>query len=937
MIWLRAATAARGSASLIAIAMAALPAVASAQEADPSADAATGEVTDDGGTPEIIVTGFRKSLDAALNVKRDAIAAVDAIVAEDIAKFPDQNLAESLQRIPGVAISREGGEGNQITVRGLGGEYTKVTLNGLETVAAATVNRGRGFDFNIFASDLFRSLVVHKTAEANLDEGSLGAVVDLNTGNPLSYKDGLTLVGSAKVQYNDLNDNVGPRVAALLAWKDPGGVWAASVSAAYAKYKTLEAGNNTVRWQQARFNSVNGTPCFTQNRSGGTYVPSAACNDVALAFHPRIPRYGQIEFERERLGLTGSFEIKPFDGTDININALYAKYTEDRREKYAEVLFRGNERGIDVLNPVIDSTTNNLVSGTFNNAWVRIEDYYRQSKNSFYQFSGSIDQEFSDTFKATLIGGISRSEADVPFETTIIFDDRDMNGYSYDYSQDSRAPKLTFADSITDPSSFQFAEFRDRPSNVVNDYKTVKLNTQWDAAEGFTILAGGIFREFNFDSRAGSRDSTYCAAFACAPGTYGMTVTPDMTETYTLPNVGNVPAGTTTSFVVPNLGYVADMIDLYGRPLNRSAGDTRSVRERTTGGYLQFNIKGDLLGLEYAANAGIRYVHTSQRSIGINNAQTIGVSRSYDDWLPSVNLAVYPTSKLIVRGAIAKVMRRPGLGTLSPGGSVDGFNYRVSFGNPQLDPTRATTYDLSVEWYFARESLISVALFKKDIESFPIGQTIIGTYASTGLPLSLIIPSSPAAADPEGQPWQIATTINGPGASIKGVEVGLQLPFTFLPAPLDGFGFTGNVTYVDSKTRYSLFGAATNPTPMQPLTFPVLTEVQVTERLLGLSKWSANATLYYEKDKLAVRSSLAYRSGYLDTTGGNGNVFDGFHGTVFLDASVSYQFTDWLQVRVDGNNLLDTYQNSFTDQDADRNYSYQHTGRVIQLGARVTF
>jgi TonB-dependent receptor len=228
-------------------------------------------------------------------------------------------------------------------------------------------------------------------------------------------------------------------------------------------------------------------------------------------------------------------------------------------------------------------------------------------------------------------------------------------------------------------------------------------------------------------------------------------------------------------------------------------------------------------------------------------------------------------------------MRRPGLGTLTPGGSVDGFNYRVSFGNPNLDPTRATTYDLSFEWYFARESLLSVALFKKDFESFLISQTIIGSYASTDLPLSLIIPSSPAAANPEGQPWQIATTINGPGASIKGVEVGLQLPFTFLPSGLDGFGFTGNVTYVKSDTVYDLQGPATNPLRAS---FPDLTRTSRQERLLGLSTWSANGTLYYEKDKFSARGSLAYRSGYLDTTGGNGNLFDGFHGTIYLDASI---------------------------------------------------
>ncbi|MGN6374509.1 MAG: TonB-dependent receptor plug domain-containing protein, partial [Sphingomonas sp.] len=162
----------------------------------------------------IVVTGFRESLSSALAMKRDATSEVDAIVAQDIANFPDQNLAESLQRIPGIAISREGGEGREITVRGLGSGYTTERLNGMETIATSAgdggPNRGRDFDYNIFASDLFRSLVVHKTNEAQLDEGSLGAVVDLNTGDPMSFKSGITFVGSAKAQYNDLNHNRGP-------------------------------------------------------------------------------------------------------------------------------------------------------------------------------------------------------------------------------------------------------------------------------------------------------------------------------------------------------------------------------------------------------------------------------------------------------------------------------------------------------------------------------------------------------------------------------------------------------------------------------------------------------------------------------------------------------------------------------------------------------
>ena len=190
----------------------AMPHAVFAQDADPAPAATVG--AEDTPTEAIIVTGYRKSLEAALSVKRDSVSAVDAVVAEDMAKFPDQNLAESLQRIPGISIQRDGGEGRAITVRGLGAQFTRVRVNGLETIATssdgASANRDRAFDFNVFASELFSSLVVHKTAEASLDEGSLGAVVDLNTGNPLSGKTGISAVLNVQGSYNDLSKNVGP-------------------------------------------------------------------------------------------------------------------------------------------------------------------------------------------------------------------------------------------------------------------------------------------------------------------------------------------------------------------------------------------------------------------------------------------------------------------------------------------------------------------------------------------------------------------------------------------------------------------------------------------------------------------------------------------------------------------------------------------------------
>lgn len=358
--------------SLIAVAGA-----AHAQDAPAPAEPAQ---TADDAEGEIVVTGFRASLNAALNVKRTSVGAVDAIVAEDIAKFPDQNLAESLQRIPGIAIQRDGGEGRAITVRGLGAQFTRVRVNGLETVTTssdgASANRDRSFDFNVFASELFSSIVVHKTASADLDEGSLGAVVDLNTGNPLAGKTGVTIAASAVANYNDLSKTVGPRFAGLIGWKSPDGTLGASVSAAYQDTRTKEIGNNTVRWAQARFDSVDGTRCWTAPNRGGTYIASAACDRAALSFHPRIPRYGEVEHSRERLGLTGSVQWSPTDATKVSIDGLYSRFRADRREKWGEVLLRSNERQIDVLNPTYDDN-NNMVSATLNDAWVRTEQIGR--------------------------------------------------------------------------------------------------------------------------------------------------------------------------------------------------------------------------------------------------------------------------------------------------------------------------------------------------------------------------------------------------------------------------------------------------------------------------------------------------------------------------------------------------------------------------------
>ncbi|SEK04407.1 TonB-dependent receptor [Sphingobium sp. AP50] len=920
----------------------AMPAGAWAQDSAPQVaqDAAPeGEVAD------IVVTGFRQSLGAAINLKRQTVGSVDAIVAEDIAKFPDQNLAESLQRIPGISIQRDGGEGRAITVRGLGAQFTRVRVNGLETVATSTdgasSNRDRAFDFNVFASELFSSLVVHKTAEASLDEGSLGAVVDLNTGNPLAGKSGFTFVGSATGSYNDLSKKWGPRLAGLMSWKSEDGQWGVALSAAYSKLDTKQMGNNTVRWSQARFDSVDGVPCFTAPNSGGSYVASDACNEAALAFHPRIPRYGEIAQERERLGVTGSIQWAPSDATKVSIDGLFSRFRETREEKWGEVLLRSNERSIDVVNPTYDDK-GNMVSARLNDAWVRTEHYLRKSQTKFYQLGATWDQDVSDSLRFTLLGGFSKSDASIPVETTLVFDDRDAQGYSYDYSN-SRRPVLTFGTSVTDPANFQLAEIRDRPSSTVNKFRTAQLRTEWDVTDGFTVKVGGVYRRFSFDTEGFTRDTVVCGnggvdrvlgTVNCSPTSafgptaiYGLPVTSDLAQLFTLKGAG-APAGTTTQWLVPNLATGTDYTNLYERALAVDAGNTRGVVEKTTGGYIQFDAKGEIFGLEYAANAGIRYVKTDQSSRGLNNGAMVSVSRSYEDWLPAANIAFFPHKDIIVRASVADVMTRPSLGNLTPGGSVDGFNYRISFGNPFLDPFRATAYDLAVEWYFAPQSVFSVAAFKKDVQSFPISQTITGTFASTGLPLSVIPPSSPAAIQPERpEGWAINTIVNGSGASLKGIELAVQAPFTFLPGFLSHFGGILNATFVDSSASYTVSGPAVVPGGGNIASVRNAT-------LFGLSKRAFNGTLYYEDEKFSARVSASYRSGYIDQNSGTGNVFEGYNSTVNVDASVRYKLTDWIELSLEGINLTDEYRDRYTDLDADRNYEYLHFGRTLQIGAR---
>ena len=939
---------------------------------------------------EIIVTGFRKSLEAALNLKRNSTSAVDAIVAEDIAKFPDQNLAESLQRIPGISIARDGGEGRQISVRGLSGQFTTVRVNDMEAQASTFnagsgggANRERAFDFNLFATELFKSLVVHKTAEASIDEGSLGAVVDLNTGHPLGAKDGLHGAISAQGYYNDLSTKLSPKFSGLVNWKGLDGTLGINASVAYSKGKTLELGNNTTRWAQAAFKSVTlggtTTNCFN---AGGLYVSSAPCDQATLSFHPRIPRYGIISHDRERLGLTSAVEWQPSDRTHLEVDGLYSRYKEIRTEKWAEVLFRTNEAGIAVINPTYDAN-NNMISGTFNNAFDRHENYYQDQRDSFWQVSGKLEQQFTDTLKATLSGGGSKAVQDVPIATTLMLDNlsaagaANSQGYSYNYTNMS-SPVLAFGTGTSDPtvaSNYQLTTVRDRPTKITNEFKTVKLDLAWEVAKDYKMSFGGFYRQFDFATISGIRDSGVCSAKGATPAFGGGTsaictsalagyplgsfpaITTDLV---TLGNNGQ-PAGNSNSFVVANLASGTAFADLYNRSSapTTDIGNNRAVTEKEKGFYLQVDAKGTMVGLPYAINAGVRYIKTDVVSTGYNLSATTPVvalpttlTNSYSNWLPSINVNVFPRDNVILRFAVASVMTRPSLGNLSPSASIDQVNLKITYGNPGLLPSVATNYDLGLEWYFAPASLLSVTAFSKNVQNGTQSTSLTGqTFASSGLSTGVLNPTLPGYqnAVTQGDPgsWQIVRTTNSPNTStIKGLEFGLQLPFRFLPGALKHFGAVFNLTLTDSKVDYcslqlpatAVAAGTKSGLATSAVSCSVASPSAISGPFVNASKTQYNMTLYYEDDRFGARMSYSYRGPYYDSvSSGNTNIFDGYAAYKTLDASVRFTAMHNLDLTVDANNLLDSYVTHFTDQNAQRNYEYYHTGRVVTFGARLKF
>jgi TonB-dependent receptor len=901
--------------------MGASSALAQAAPAEPAVEVAQDDAA--ATVDDIVVTGFRSSLQQALSIKRREAGAVDAILAEDMADFPDQNLAEAIQRLPGVTIERVNGQGTTISVRGLGSDFTRTRINGLEAQAASGGNRNRSFDFSMFASELFNSIKVRKTQSAEIEEGSLGATVDLQTGRPLDFSgSGFNSALSAQASYNDLSEKTIPRLAGLLSWSNEDRTFGALLSVAYSERSPVLGSFNTTRWQSGNPNPprpVNAPANFPygvgQNFGGCIPCTTTAQRDAVLsAFYPRIPRYTLGQTFEDRLGMTAALQWRPSERTEVDLDLLWSRLNSETESPNMEAwsFSRAAVNQLVVRDYEIDASRNAFSYGVFDNMIVAAENGFQRNESNFYQASLNARHDFTDRLHGTLKLGVNRSEARTPLNVAYRFETAANNTFTYDARENNRQPLLDYGFDVSSGSRFTLTNAT--RSNGGGNFQNNVLagNLAYDWSDSISFKFGGEYRTYAFETFGLAR------AITTPTGADRIVGVDRVGRVVDIASYVNAPSGTALRFIVPDIDALARTLSIYDNPLvaNRSE---REVDETDQGLFAQADFNTMVGDWTVRGNVGIRYARTEVESKGWQTITTgtppvvtysyVTANNDYEDVLPSFNLAIEPREDVVFRLGAAKVMSRPTLADLTPGGSVSPTTRTVSFGNPLLDPFRATNYDASAEWYFQNEGLLAVAVFYKDIDSFivTLPQSIV--WSELGLPDELL----QGAARPTDT-FQVTRKLNGQGGSLRGVELQYQQPFTFLPGLWSNFGFIGNVTWVDSEVDYGT-GIGKN-------------------RLTGQSKNTLNATLYYEDGPFQARVSAAHRSQYLAAfPGANGNSEEGVNDTTNIDASMSYEFTPNLTFSLEGINLTDEYTDRYVDV-ADRVSDYRHTGREIAVGLR---
>ncbi len=604
-------------------------------------------------------------------------------------------------------------------------------------------------------------------------------------------------------------------------------------------------------------------------------------------------------------------------------------------------------------------------------------------QTDFKQATLNVNHEFSDNFRVAVTGGWSKSEFRAE-GMLVEFNAIDRDGYVFDERGGGNMPVFNPGFNVADPTQWTLVKglstIRYFTNEVSNEFRVGRANFELDLSEQFTLQFGGTYKTFNFDSLGGRRNSGIEAINPTLVEA-GLQIT-DLGQTVGFGQGLNVPAGTPTSFYAPNLDAFrryfsidCNCINQWGDYRAQTDGRERNaVTERDMAGFVQMDFDLDVMDRRLRGNVGVRVANTRVNGTGSVGGAGNGVlgtvvtaRNEYTDVLPAGNLTYEVSDNLQIRFAAAKTMSRPQLSALTPGTTsfptglnAAGAAPSITVGNPYLSPFRSTNLDLSFEYYWGTNGFVGLALFQKDIGSFP--QQVAGEFALQDVYEQALIDqilasvTSPTLAQyiTDGGVFAVRQFNDAPGGKIQGLELNVQSNFFFLPGFLQRFGVTANYTYIKSELNY-LTGTALSTTQGQ--TGSTAVNAFATAPFLNTSPHSFNATLYYEHGPLKARVSGAYRKEYVNrfplssgtcavgTTTNGGGVCNspvvadfGYNEDTFnLDFSMSYAITKEIRLSLEGRNLTNTAQYRTMYEANPVSSSYASTGRIVTFGVRAAF
>src|SRR5690606_14092320 len=787
---------------------------------------------------QVIVTGYRQSLQYSTEAKRESTGFTDSIFSEDIGKFPDTNIAESLARIPGIQIDRDvNGEGLNVGIRGLPQSFTKTIINGGEAATASIGlnrrNQNREVDLNLFPTEFFNKLTVYKSPQASLPEGGISGVVDMRSMRPFDIP-GRHFNYSGQLDYNTTGEKFNPRGSAMYCWTNDEGTFGALVGASVVRSRIAVRGWESIGWMNPGLNeqqcgigtSVTNRPAECNPGGGGSLQmpnvvpdngstrgagmtpgdivdaewllaqnPGLTMGQITEALFPRLARPVDMSGDRERDAVVGSLEWRPNDRMHFYVDSMYsrANYENDRIDAnlvgrtFGPVGFLPTNMQLDANNVVTSAT---LVNSQF-----LLEARPYRDEVQYWNISPGATFWFGedDSIKLDLQANWSRSwffrESPTimptsPF-TTVEYTNNgtpsftsglDLNSPDAGWAWEGGRLQINNEKRVTEAGRLRAdLQFGD-------DSQNIKVGVSQDRFSRSIVAFGD---NVNWQTYAQQQVPNADISQFLRPGPYGF-VTVDFDAFFDATNYHEFNANAPEVNTSQSVGAASGGVD-----------------EKNLAAYIEFNGETEVWNRNLRFNGGVRYVETDQ---DISGPVTLGTTRSwqtlsskYDEWLPSFNVAWDVADSWVVRMSSSRTMTRPNPRSMLPATTFSDPSAEIAYqGNPNLAPYLSTNFDLGLEWYTGDEGLVALTLFNKRVSGYTYQGINVRPFRELGIPLDALTENQLAALNANGgldAPVNVRQQVNADATlDIQGWELIWVQPLDFV---FQGLGFMANYTDID--------------------------------------------------------------------------------------------------------------------------------------------